>query len=276
MTVNHHFYGEPMSGIKTVVIHQVRDSMTNLEDTIEHFRPDYLFLITCEHNKRDKPDFALMEIQRKNHKILGKDVINIEYSELIGIEEAWHNTTMMEVFRVLGEIKKTCEELAGNNRIEYYAGLADGTSLITVGISFAAVLHGMKTYFTRGRRSYYHEEYVIEIENLNKITEIQNWLNSKNRTIENLHYLRAILELEEKGVKEISSAKLTEMLAPRTRKAVDNAMNILIAKELIEKGRNLDGEFVSDKDVLRNRIFKTTHLGKLIVYLNPSGIEKDD
>jgi hypothetical protein len=250
--------------------------MTNLEDTIEYFRPDYLFLLTCEHNKRDKPDFALMEVERKNHKVLGKDVINIEYSELIGIEEAWHNTTMMEVFRVLGEIKRKCEKLAGNNPIEYYCGLADGTALITVGISFAAVLHGMKTYFTRGRRSYYHEEYVLEIENLNKITEIQNWLNSKFRTIENLHYLRAIVELEEQGVREISSAKITEKLATKTRKAVDNAMNILIAKELIHKGRILDGEFVPAEDVYRNRIFKTTHLGQLIVHLNPSGIENGD
>ncbi len=248
---------------KVVVIHQIRESMTNLEDTIEHFRPDYLFLISCMHNIRDKPDFALMELQRKNARVLGPNVRDIEHTKLIGIEDAWHHTTMMEVFKILGDIKQECEELAGKDNCEYYAGLADGTALITVGISFAAVLHGMKTYFTRGRRSYYHEEYVLEIENLNKITEIKNWLESKYNTKENLNYLRAIIDLEDKGERDISSAKIAEILAPKTRKAVDNAMNVLISKGLIAKDKK------EDKEVMRNRTFYSTDLGKLIVKLNP-------
>ncbi len=248
---------------KVVVIHQIRESMTNLEDTIEHYRPDYLFLISCMHNIRDKPDFAKLAVESKNAKVLGTNVKYIEHTKLIGIEEAWHHTTMMEVFKILGEIKQECEELAGKGNCEYYAGLADGTALITVGISFAAVLHGMKTYFTRGRRSYYHGKFVLEIENLNKITEIKNWLESKYNTKENLKYLRAIIELEGSGESSISSAKIADMLEPKTQKAVDNAMNILISKGLIEKEKR------EDKEVRRNRTFYSTDLGKLIIKLNP-------
>jgi hypothetical protein len=248
-----------MSGVKTVVIHQIQESMTNLEDTIEYFRPDYVFLLSCVHNIRDKPDFALMELQRKSVKSLGEDVKYVEYSELIGIDEAWHKSTMMDVFQALGDIKRKCEELAGNNRCEYYAGLSDGPSLMTVGISFAAVLHDMKTYFTRGRRSYYHGEYVIEIENLNKITETKNWLESKAIVKRNLRYLRMIIELEERGEREITSAKLAEELAPITQKAVDNAVRVLAKKELID----IEGK--------KNRTFSSTDLGKLTIKLNPIG-----
>jgi hypothetical protein len=200
-----------------------------------------------------------MELQRKSVKSLGENVKNVEYSKLIGIEKAWHNSTMMEVYQVLGDIKRKSEELAGNNRCEYYAGLSDGPQLITVGISFAAVLHDMKTYFTRGRRSYYHEEYVIEIENLNKITETKNWLKSKYNTHRNLRYLKAIIDLEERGDNEISSAKLADLLAPITQKAVDNAVRILANKELI----NIEGK--------KNRTFSSTDLGKLTIKLNPLG-----
>lgn len=252
-----------MESNKVVVIHQIRESMTNLEDTITHYRPDYLFLISCKHNIRDKPDFALTEVKRKSAKVLGSNVRYIEYAKLIGIEDAWHNTTMMEVFKILGEIKQECEELAGKDNCEYYVGLSDGTALITVGISFAAVLHGMKTYFTRGRRSYYNEEYVLEIENLNKITEIKNWLESKYNTKENLRYLRVIIDLEDSGESSISSAKIAEILVYKTQRAVDNAMNILIKKGLIEKEKK------EDQEVKRNRTFYSTDLGKLIIKLNP-------
>ena len=88
-------------------------------------------------------------------------------------------------------------------------------------------------------------------------------MESKYNTKENLNYLRAIIDLEDKGERDISSAKIAEILAPKTRKAVDNAMNVLISKGLIAKDKK------EDKEVMRNRTFYSTDLGKLIVKLNP-------
>ncbi len=127
----------------------------------------------------------------------------------------------------------------------------------------------MKTYYTRARKAYYNEEYVIEIESLNRITRIQNWLTSTHNTRNNLHYLKAIIDLEKKGDREISSAKLADIL-PYTKRSVDNAMKVLMSKGLIETEKK-DGE-----KVLRNRIFYSTDLGKLIHKLSPLGNEEEE
>ncbi|MEE2759008.1 MAG: hypothetical protein VYA86_03400 [Candidatus Thermoplasmatota archaeon] len=260
-----------MKGVKKVLIHQIFDNLPNLQDTLDHFNPDYVFLLSCV-EPRSEPKQAEECINQNNVKLLGKNVEDVEYCELIGIKKAWHNSTIKKVFEVLGQIKEKCEEMADGDRCEYYAGLSDagdGGELITVGISHAAVLHDMKTYYTRARKAYYNEEYVIEIESLNKITQIQNWLKSTHNTRNNLQYLKAIIDLEKKGDREISSAKLADIL-PYTKRSVDNAMRVLMSKELIETEKK-DGE-----KVLRNRIFCSTDLGKLIHKLNPLGNEEEE
>jgi len=259
-----------MKGVKKVLIHQIFDNLPNLQDTLDHFNPDYVFLLSCV-EPRSEPRQAEECINQNNVKLLGKNVVDVEYCELIGIKEAWHNSTINKVFEVLGQIKEKCEEMAGGDRCEYYAGLSDagdGGELITVGISHAAVLHGMKTYYTRARKAYYHEQYVIEIESLNKITQIQNWLKSTHNTSNNLKYLRAIVDLEKKGDREISSAKLADIL-PYSKRSVDNAIRVLERKGLIESEKK-DG-----KEVKRNRAFYSTDLGKLIHKLNPLGNEEE-
>ena len=233
--------------------------MTNLEDTIERYRPDYVFLLSCQHYARDKPALAFMDIEDENERSLGENVKHIQHVELVEIENAWHETTMMEVYEKLGEIKKKSQKLAGKDECVFYAGLSDGHPLTTVGVSFAAILHDMNTYFTRGRRPYYKRKYVLDIENLNKITETKNWLESHYTRSRNLRYLQEIIRLEESGDNEISSAKLADLLAPLTKKAVDNALVILSNKGLI----NLEGK--------RNRTISSTDLGKLTIKLNPSG-----
>ena len=122
----------------------------------------------------------------------------------------------------------------------------------------------MKTYYTRARKAYYNEEYVIEIESLNKITKIQNWLKSTYNTRNNLQYLEAIIELEKSGDREIYSAKIADILQ-YSEKSVNNAMKVLMSKELIETEKK-DG-----KEVLRNRNFCSTDLGKLIHKSNSLG-----
>ena len=224
--------------------------MTNLEDSIEYYRPNYVFLLSCKHYARDKPNLAVMEIEEKNVRSLGDHVKNIEHVELVSIEEAWHKTTMMEVYEQLGIIKDKSQKLAGKDECVFYAGLADGPALMTVGVAFAAVLHDMNTYFTRGRRTYYEREYVLDIDNLNKITATKAWLESHYTNPNNLRYLNQVIQLEERGEKGIVADRIADNL-PFTVEATRQAIRSLAKHELIET----EGK--------RPKIVHSTELGRL-------------
>ena len=56
---------------KTVLIHSIRDSMTNLADSIEHFKPDYIYLLTPKFYAEGKAALAKMEIEERNSKHSG-------------------------------------------------------------------------------------------------------------------------------------------------------------------------------------------------------------
>ncbi len=222
-----------MGDPKVVLIHQIQESMTNLEDSLEYFNPDYVFLLSSEFYSKDKPDMALMEIEFKNKRALGDNVEDIKYAELVSVKDAWHKTTMLEVYEKFGEIKSKSEEMAGKDGCVFYAGLADGPALMTTGIAFASVLHKMNTYFTRGRRTYYNREYVLEIDNLNKITSVNTWLESNYKNNRNLTYLEKIISLEEQGEEDITAEIIQLSMQPITVQAVRNAIRVLQDHELI-------------------------------------------
>ena len=244
---------------KKVIIHQIQDSLTNLEDSLDYFEPDYVFLLSSEFYSKDKPDMALMEIKNKNVRALGNNVSNIEYSELVTIKDAWHKTTMLDVYEIFGEIKSKCEKMAGKEGCVFYSGLADGPALITSGIAFASVLHQMQTYFTRGRRTYYNREYVLEIDNLNKITNVKNWLEHNIMNRRNIRYLKHIISFEESGMVEIGTKDLEGVMS-ETTKAINSALKKLEKYDLIR----IDGK--------RNRKITSTQLGRLTVNLGLGGV----
>lgn len=183
---------------KVVIIHQIEQSMTNLEDTLSHFNPDYVYLITPEYYSTEKPDLALLELENKNVRALGDSVRNVTHTKMCTIKDAWHNTTMMEFYEILGEIKSESLKKAGKDGCEFYVGLSDAGGLMAVGAAFSAVLHNMKTYYTRGRRRReYKGKYVLEVDNLNNITSVKKWLEKHEKNSNNLRYLDRIINLED-------------------------------------------------------------------------------
>lgn len=223
---------------------------------MEYHRPDYVFLLSAGSYGKDKPSLAVMDIQDKNWRSLGDHVKNIEYVELVEIEDAWHKTTMMEVYEKMGQIMKKSQKMAGKAECTFYAGLADAPALMSVGVAFSAVMYGMKTYFTRGRRPYYNREYVLDVDNLNEITSINNWLGSHYTKKRNLRYLREVIRLEDDGVNEIFCETIADNL-PFTIEAVRNALRLLESKNLIHR----EGD--------RNMIISSTTLGRLAIKMNP-------
>ena len=246
--------GSHVSGKKRVLIHSIRDSMTNLADSIDYFNPEYIYLLSPRFYAEGKAALAKMEIEERNKQTFGPNVDHVEYVDLRVIEDAWSQSTMMEVYQILDEIKKDAQQRAKNNPCEFFAGLSDGPGLISPSIAFSAVLHNMKTYFTRGRRPYYDKQYVLPIDNLNQITDVKNWLDSKIMNRRNLRYLERIISFEDDGVSEIGTKNIKEVMI-ETTKAIDNALNKLHVKGLIEiKGK-------------RNRRISSTELGRLTINL---------
>jgi|GEM_PF-1888119 len=254
-----------MAKRKRALIHCIRNSMTNLQDSIDHFRPDYVYLLTSQHDAEGKPDLALMEIENKNIRTFGDHVLLIEHVALHSIEDAWHQETMMKVFDEFADIKADAKERAQKEKVdcEFFAGLSDATGLFSPSIAFAAVLHDMKTYYTRGRRRYYHNEYVLEIENLNNITSVKNWVESNKYHKQNLKYLIALIELEEAGGQKNTSKHIANK-GDWLKRTVDKAINKLEEQGLI----TIEGG--------KNRLLSSTRLGQLCIRMKLGGLEALD
>lgn len=243
---------------RTVLIHSIRDSMTNLADSIEHFKPDYIYLLTPKFYAEGKAALAKMEIEERNKQTFGPNVDHVKYVDLRIINDAWSQSTMMEMHQKIDEIKKDALKRAAKNHCEFYAGLSDGPGLMSPSIAFSAVLHNMKTYFTRGRRPYYDKQYVLEIDNLNKITNVKNWLDSKMMNQRNIRYLKHIIDFENDGVSDIGTKDIEEVMT-ETTKAINNALKKLEKYELI----TIEGK--------KNRKISSTELGRLTINLGLGG-----
>ena len=126
--------------------------------------------------------------------------------------------------------------------------------MLSPSMAFSAVLHNMNTYFTRGRRPYYDKEYVIEIDNLNNVTKVKNWLDGNDLHKLNLIYLKKIIELKDSDVDVINTKILDEEMN-RTTKAINSAMLKLEKLGLIR----IEGK--------RNRQYFPTQLGRLTIKL---------
>lgn len=249
-----------MPSSKVVLIHTIRDSLTNLEDSIEFFRPDYVYLVTPESNAEDKPELAKNSIEEKDKQTLGANVDRIEHVEIRVIKKAWGKSTMLEVHELLHDIKKDAQHRAKKDNAEclFHAGLSDAPGMLSPSMAFSAVSHNMNTYFTRGRRPYYDKEYVIEIDNLNNLTKVKNWLDGNDLRKRNLIYLEKIIELENKDVDVINTKVLDEEMI-QTTKAINTAMLKLEKVSLIR----IEGK--------RNRQYFPTELGRLTIKLELGG-----
>lgn len=240
---------------KRVLIHCIRDSMTNLVDSVEKIQPHYVYLVCAKYHAEGKPNYAKMELENPSERTFGDQAKHIEYSDLFTVDDVWSQNTMNSVFKVFSEIRDDATKRAtglGHEAV-FYAGLSDAAGLLAPSVAFAAVLFDMKTYFTRGRRTYY-DEFVLEIENLNSITAVRSWLQANKHHKENLKYLRALIDLE-KTHQKITSKLLTERVDSGNR-MVDKAIRTLKEQRLIEtKGT-------------RNRELKATGLGRLCIQLN--------
>ena len=240
-----------MTREKRVLIHCIRESMTNLSDTIRHFRPDYVYLLASGHHAAEgKAGVAYAEINENEERTFGRYVKDIEHVALHEIKEAWHKETMTHVIKELGEIKADAEKRArkAGAKCEIFAGLSDATGLFPHSVAFAAMLHDMKTYYTRGRRPYYENEFVLEIDTLNGITSAKSWLEGHSDRKKNLKYLEALINLEEEG--EVDVKRLSNKIG-KDVKTTRNACNKLAENGMLEYSEGGKNRTISSTTVGR-------------------------
>ena len=245
---------------KIVLIHTMRDSVTNLKDSIAYFKPHYVYIVTPKASQDDMPASTLKELIEKDEETFGSHVNKIEHQEMCLIHEPWSDGAMIEVHKLLGKIKTEAEERASKENAVciFYAGLSDGPGLISPSIAFSAVIHRMETYFTRGRRPIYEKNYTIVVENLSGISKVQTWLDANELHHNNLKYLQKIVDLEEdKEIRVISTKTLLNEM-DYTEKAINSAIKILREYNLIR---------YTDEEAKRNRKYCSTTLGKLVIQM---------
>tara|TARA_B110000459_G_C16549033_1_gene465828 strand:+ start:269 stop:964 length:696 start_codon:yes stop_codon:yes gene_type:complete len=225
--------------------------MTNLVDSVEEYGPHFVYLLCAEYHAEGKPNYAIMELKQPKERTFGKQAKDIEHAELKTIPDVWSQNTMMSVFEAFSEIKSDATNRAGGVEPEFFAGLSDAAGLLSPSVAFAAVLHDMKTYFTRGRRTYY-DEFVLEIDNLNNFTVVKSWIQANKRHKDNLKYLIALIELEESGEENITPALLSDKVST-VKRTVDKAILTLEKHGLI----HAEGK--------RGRKLTSTDLGRLVI-----------
>lgn len=216
---------------EVVMIHCIMNSSTNLKDSIDHFQPDYLYLITPTYYRDDKPDYAHYSITNKEIDAFGVGVKKIKKCEIYDIEDAWHENTIIETQKILSKIKKEITAIVGKKH-RVIAGLSDAPPLLSVGVAQASIELGFETYYTRGRRTYYNKEFVIEIKDIGAVSRVKSWLNSNSMRINNLRYLKHIVEFEENEEGGVSTAMLLDKIST-TPKAMHNALKKLNEYNLI-------------------------------------------
>ena len=77
---------------KRVLIHCFKESLTNLGDTIRHFRPDYS-TFSLQNIMQMRARVAVKEIKENEERTFGRYVNDIEHVILREIEHAWHKET---------------------------------------------------------------------------------------------------------------------------------------------------------------------------------------
>ena len=219
-------------GKAKVLIHSQGESEGPLREAIEHYRPQFVFLISNDSNAGAK--VVLKHLQDKETKYLGQWVEDIEHAEMIFIEDAWSDETVMQMFAAIDQAKKRAHELADGRELSFYSGVAGGTKLMVIGSALAAINGGISTYYVNKERPGQSSKLLFEIGFMNDLMAAINWLkHGRYNEKKNLRYLSEVIRRKESG--EICTAEqMAITLAPTVPKSIRNAMRVLKEHGLVE------------------------------------------
>ena len=130
---------------KVVLIHSQGNSEGPLREAIEFYKPKMVFLIS--NHGASGALLVNKHLEERDTNKLGRFVKDIEYSELLFIEDAFSSDTVLQMFTEIDNAKNKAKEISDSQELKFYAGISGGTKMMIVGSALAAINDDISTYY---------------------------------------------------------------------------------------------------------------------------------
>lgn len=251
-----------MASITKVLIHSQGDTQGSLKLAIDHYRPTIVILIS----NPETPARKFRDWVKNGNPEVGKWSGDVEHCELIEIEP-FSESSVLEMIKAVKQAKEMATELAPNEQLKFYAGVAGGTKLMVIGMALAAIQGDLTTYYVdnpaKSKRNY--GEYVVEIDFMNHVMAASSWLNADVRRLKNLEYLRVLQTREDQGLQTTSKLMdRTQMEGPFNEE--EKRITIMRVQDNITKQLKLmAGKGMVSSEGKNPRYWELTELGKFVL-----------
>jgi hypothetical protein len=241
-----------MMGNPTVVlIHSQGNSEGPLREAIEFYKPKMVFLIS----NHDASGALLVykHLNEKDVNKLGRFVKDIEYSELLFIEDAFSSDTVLQMFTKIENAKNKAKEMSDSQELKFYAGVSGGTKMMVIGSALAAINDDISTYYVNKETLESSDNLLLELDFLNDLMSTISWLRGHYKNKNNLSYLKEVIIRDKEGLMT-TAEEIAESMKPKTTKSVRNSMRMLKTRSLITYDESK-----------KPHVYKPTLLGEYVV-----------
>jgi hypothetical protein len=234
-----------------VLIHSQGNSEGPLREAIEFYKPKMVFLIS--NHGASGALLVNKHLEERDTNKLGIFVKDIEYSELLFIEDAFSSDTVLQMFTQIDNAKNKAKEISNSKQLKFYAGISGGTKMMVVGSALAAINGDISTYYVNKESLEVSDNLLLELDFLNDLMSTISWLREHYKNKENLPYLEEVIRRDKNGLMT-DAAEIAESMKPKTTKSIRNSMRVLKRRSLITYDESK-----------KPHVYKPTQLGKYVV-----------
>ena len=246
-----------MADPTVVLIHSQGNSEGPLREAIEFYKPKMVFLIS--NHGASSALLVNKHLEERDASKLGRFVKDIEYSELLFIEDAFSSDTVLQMFTEIDNAKNKAKEMVGSKKLKFYAGISGGTKMMVVGSALAAINDDISTYYVNKESLENSNNLLLELDFMNDLMSTISWLREHYKNKKNLRYLEEVIRRDKNGLMA-DAAGIAESMKPITTKSIRNSMRVL-------KGRSL----ITYDEYKKPHVYKPTQLGKYVVKMFYNG-----
>ena len=242
---------------KVVLIHSQGNSEGPLREAIEFYNPKMVFLIS--NHGASGALLVNKHLEERDTNKLGRFVKDIEYSELLFIEDAFSSDTVLQMFTEIDNAKNKANEMSDSQELKFYAGISGGTKMMVVGSALAAINDDISTYYVNKESLEGSDNLLLELDFLNDLMSTISWLREHYTNKKNLPYLEEVIR-RDKNRLSTNATEIAESMKPITEKSVRNSMRVLKRRSLITYDESK-----------KPYEYKPTQLGKYVVKMFYNG-----